>query len=98
MIFNEVELAQKNGEGAVISVGDWIKYALLNLLNVIPIIGSIALLVIFILMAVKDDTAKSMRNAIIAGFILAGICLALSILLFIFAAAVGIAIPWGLSS
>lgn len=85
MLFNGYDLAFKNGESATVSVGDWVKFGLLGLLNLVPIVGSLALLVIYVMLAVNRDTAPSMRNACIAGFILAGVAIALMTVLFVVA-------------
>lgn len=94
MLFDEVSLSVKNGQSATVSKTDWIKLALLSLLNVIPIVGSIAYLVVLIVLAANHDVAPSVRNYVVAGFIVAGVALALGIVLAIatFAIAGGAAV------
>lgn len=96
MLFNGYDLGFKNGESATVSVGDWVKFGLLGLLNLVPIVGSLALLVIYIMLAANKDTAPSLRNACIAGFILAGVAIALAAVLFVVAFGVlGMSMPAG---
>lgn len=68
-MFKNVELAQRNGQSATITIGNWFLYDLIGLLNVIPIVGSIASLVIYIMIAVSKQTAPSMRNRCILDLI-----------------------------
>ena len=64
-MFRQDEIAQENGQSATVGIKQWLVLDLVSLLNIIPIIGSIAALIIYIIIAVRNDTAPSMKSRII---------------------------------
>ncbi|NTU89137.1 MAG: hypothetical protein HGA54_04405 [Actinobacteria bacterium] len=83
-MFDNSELASRNGTSATVSIGNWMAIDCINLLNLIPIVGSIAALVIFLVMAFGSSTAPSVKNRLLAYFVWALIQLLLC-LVFLFA-------------
>ncbi|MCL1796726.1 MAG: hypothetical protein FWG24_00130 [Eggerthellaceae bacterium] len=79
-MFNESKLAPTNGSSATISIKDWLLLDLLLLLNIIPIIGSIACLVIYLIIGFGKETAPSMKNRVIMTLIWCAISIVLSLL------------------
>ncbi len=88
-MFNDQDLAIKNGTSSTIGIGTWMAFDCLQLLNLIPILGSIALLVILIVMACSAQTAPSMKNRIIANFVWLGIAIIAWIIVFFILMATG---------
>ena len=80
-LFNENKLSRKNGQSATVKIGDWMKADCFGFLNLIPIFGSIAYIVILFYLAFSSKTAKSMKNRYIASLIWAAIALVVSIVL-----------------
>lgn len=89
-MFNEFEMANKNGSSATMKISDWIEYSLLSLLTLIPFVGSIAYLVIYIMLICNEKTNRSLKNYMIANLIISGIVLALFIMLIIVLCKAGI--------
>ena len=85
--FNENSYCQKNGYSAEIKTTDWLKLFALNLLSIIPFFGTIALFVIWLILAFNDNVAKSMQNYVRACLILGVILIMLLVipLTFLFA-------------
>jgi len=80
-MFRQDEIAQENGQSATIGIKQWLVLDLVSLLNIIPIVGSIAALIIYIVIAVRNDTAPSMKSRIIMSLIWAGIFIVLGLIL-----------------
>jgi len=78
-MFDEQRLAPQNGVSATVTIKDWILLDLLALLNIIPILGSIAYIIIILVIAFSSNTAKSMRNRVLANLIWAAIGIVVSI-------------------
>lgn len=74
-MFKNIELAQRNGQSATISKGNWFLYDCISFLNIIPIVGSIAALIIYIVIAASAQTAPSLRNRCIVDLIWAVVAL-----------------------
>lgn len=83
-MFDESRLAQENGVSSTVKIKDWILLDLLSFLNVIPIIGSIAYIVILCVIGFGNKSAISMKNRVIASLIWMAVGIVLS-LLFLFA-------------
>lgn len=79
-MFNEDEMQIRNGMSATMTIGDWIKYMLLGLINIVPIIGPIAYLVICIILMVNKETNKSLRNFMLAGLIFGAVVFVISVI------------------
>ena len=78
-MFNETEMAAQNGLSATMTIKDWIKYSLLSLLSLIPFVGSITYLVIYIVLICSQDTNKSLRNYMLANLIISCVALVLCV-------------------
>lgn len=65
-MFDESQLASKNGVSATITIKDWLLLDCIGLLNVIPIIGSIVALILYLVIAFGSTTSVSMKNRVIA--------------------------------
>ena len=76
----------------VVTIGEWLRLWLVSLFSLIPFIGWIITLVIYIVKATDTKLPQSYRNLIKAGFIIIGISVAFSILLFIFLMAFSISL------
>ena len=75
MIFNNENLSYKNGDSATVSVTDWILFDAIGLLNLVPIAGPIAAIILYVLIAANYDSAPSVQNRIIVNFIWLGVWL-----------------------
>lgn len=81
--FSENKLGRINGMSANVSLGDWLKFYCLGLLNLIPILGNIAYIVIFFIIGFGSKSAKSMKTYVQASLIFCGIIMAIYIVLLI---------------
>ena len=92
--FNETLYCQKNGYSAEIKTVDWLKLYALNLLTIIPFLGTIVLFVIWLVLAFKDNVAKSIQNyaraSLIFGVIISICLIILLIITTVFFASVSI--------
>jgi hypothetical protein len=68
-MFSNRDLSAKHGQSATMGFGTWMAFDCLALLNFIPIIGSIALIVIYLVLLFSDKTAPSLKNRIIANLV-----------------------------
>lgn len=68
-MFDETKLADENGTSAAVSVKNWLVLDCIQFLNIIPIIGTIAALVILLIIAFGGKSAVSVKNRIIADLI-----------------------------
>lgn len=68
-MFDETKLAQYNRTSATISMKDWILLDLLGLLNIIPIAGTIAYIVIILVIAFSSSTAISLKNRVLVNLL-----------------------------
>lgn len=94
-LFSENKLKRLNGVSAKVTLGDWMKSDCLSLLNLIPIFGSIAAIVIFFILAFSSKTAESLKTRYQANLIWAGIVLALYIVVIVILIALGVSIGSG---
>lgn len=83
-MFDQSQLAMKNGSSATVSIKDWLLLDCLMFLNLIPIVGSIAVIVIYCVIGFGNTAAPSMRARILASLIWAAIALIALILLTMF--------------
>lgn len=82
--FNEMSYCKKNGYSAEIKMSDWFKLYALNLLPCIPIVGGIALLVVYLMLAFKKNVAKSLQNYVRVSLIISAIAVVVYIIIAIF--------------
>lgn len=68
-MFDETKLAAENGTSSTIKIKDWLLLDCIGLLNIIPILGSIAALVLYLIIAFSSGTSPSMKNRVLASFI-----------------------------
>lgn len=87
MIFNDERLAERNGDSCTVSLRDWMLLGCLNLLALIPIIGALALIVLYIVLAANDGTSPSVRNYLVAALIWTAIWLVVAVVLLLLYAA-----------
>lgn len=91
--FSEENLAEKNGQSASITIKNWLLLMCLGFLAVIPFVGIIAFLVLYIMLAFRAETAVSISAYIKANLLLALISTAIAIVLvFIFGVSLGTAL------
>lgn len=65
----EDRLWNENGSAAKITVKDWLKIDCIMLLSIIPVLGTIAAIIIYIVLAFDKSTAISIKNRIKADLI-----------------------------
>ena len=68
-MFKEKEMAEKNGFSASVRLSDWIKLDCIGFLHLIPLVGSIAVIVIYVVLAFSDDVSESVKSRIKANLI-----------------------------
>lgn len=73
MIMNNPDLSYKNGDSATVGIGDWLLLDAIGFLNLIPIVGTVACLVLYIIIAASRETAPSVQNRIIVSLIWLGV-------------------------
>ncbi len=83
-MFNEGKLLAQNGTSATVRVKDWLLLDCIALLNLIPILGSIACIVIYLIIAFGSSSAVSLKNRVLASLIWVAIWIVI-MLLFLFA-------------
>ena len=68
-MFKDSELSKSNGTSATASVGTWMKLDAIKLLGIIPIVGQLAVIVIYCVILFGSETAPSVKNRMIATLI-----------------------------
>jgi len=87
-MFDEQRLAPSNGSSATVSIKDWLLLDCIAFLNLIPIIGSLAYIIILLIIGLGTSTAVSLKNRVLATLVWMVIGIAVSILvLFLFGGA-----------
>ena len=81
--FSNQNLSERNGVSATISMGNWFLLMLLGLVTIIPVIGVIVYLVLYIMLGVKKTTAPSLANYIKLYLIFAAIMSVFVIIIFV---------------
>lgn len=81
--FGEVKYSKKNGLSARISTADWIKVMCLDFLSLIPLVGSLVLLISVLVLAFKNGVAESIKTYFRARLLVSLIVSALAIVAFI---------------
>ena len=76
-------MGRNNGASAHVALGDWLKLYCLGFLNLIPILGFIAYIVIVCMIGFGNKSARSMKTSIQASLIIGAIILAIYIILLI---------------
>ena len=88
-MFDESRLGPQNGGSATVSIKDWFLLDCLGFLNLIPIAGSIAYIIIILVIGFGSKTAISLKNRVLMNLIWAVIGIAVSIVVsIIFGAAI----------
>ena len=80
-MFDEQRLASNNGNSATVSIKDWLLLDCLGFINLIPIIGTIAYIIIILVIAFGSSTTISLKNRILATMVWVIIGIVLSIIL-----------------
>lgn len=62
--FSDENLSWQNGTSATISIKSWFFLHLLSLLSLIPFVGVIVWLVVYIMLGLRSETAPSIANYI----------------------------------
>jgi len=83
-MFDEQRLAPQNGVSATVSIKDWIILDCIGFLNLIPILGNIAYIIIILVIAFGGSTAISLKNRVLATLIWVAIGIVISIVVTIF--------------
>ena len=68
-MFKDNELTMTNGTSSTISIGTWMKLDAIKLLGFIPIVGSLATLIIYCVILFGSETAPSIKNRMFATLI-----------------------------
>lgn len=85
-------LWNKNGGSATMIVKDWMKLDCVMLLSVVPIIGTIAAIIIYVVLGFHRDTATSIKSRIQANlvwlliFLIISLIIAIAVSIFMIAA------------
>lgn len=79
--FSNFNLSSQNGDSATISIKNWIVLQLISLLSVIPIVGSVVVLVLYIILAFRNDVAPSLANYLKAMLIISAVVLAITVVI-----------------
>lgn len=74
-------LWNKNGGSATVIIKDWLKLDCVMLLSVIPIIGTIAAIIIYIVLGFHRNTAISIKSRIQANLVWLIVWLILSLII-----------------
>ena len=91
-LFNENRMARKNGLSATIGLGDWLKADCIMFLNLIPCFGSLAAIIIYLVLAFSSNTAKSLKTRYQADLIWSAIVLAIYVILIVVMIALGVSL------
>lgn len=75
MLFDNEKLSYRNGDSATVGIGDWLGFDLIGVLCVIPFVGAIIAIVLYIVIAATRATSPTIQNRIIADLIWCGIAL-----------------------
>lgn len=62
--FSDDNLIFRDGASATISMMTWFRLHLLSLFTLVPLIGPIVWLIIYIIIGIREETAPSIRNYI----------------------------------
>lgn len=81
MIFDESQISNENGNSATVGLKQWLLFDCIMFLNIIPVIGSIVALVIYLILAFGNRAAPSIRYRIMASLIWCVIAFILVIIL-----------------
>lgn len=79
--FNNDKLMFQNGKSATISMGNWFVLMLISLLSVIPFIGFIVVIVAYLVLAFRKETAPSIANFIKMQLIVSLIALVIGVMM-----------------
>jgi len=68
-MFDETKLAAQNGVSSTVSIKDWLLLDCIAFLNLIPVLGSIAAIIIYLIIAFGSSTSLSMKNRVLASIV-----------------------------
>ena len=68
-MFKDNELTMTSGTSSTISIGTWMKFDAIKFLGLIPIVGTLAVLIIYCVILFGSETAPSIKNRMIATII-----------------------------
>ncbi len=68
-MFKDDELSMTNGTSSTVSIGTWMKFDAIKFLGLIPIVGSLAAIIIYCVILFGSETAPSIKNRMIASLI-----------------------------
>lgn len=77
--FSNDYLSEKNGESATISLKNWFALWAISLVNLIPVVGLIVFIILYLKLGLKPTTAPSIRNYIKLCLIFTGIIAVVSV-------------------
>lgn len=81
MIFDNTKIADENGTSATVGLKQWFILDCIMFLNIIPVLGSLAALAIYLVLAFGNRAAPSMRYRIMASLIWCVIAIILIVIL-----------------
>ena len=81
MIFDNTKIADENGTSATVGLKQWLVMDCIMFLNIIPVLGSLAALAIYLVLAFGNRAAPSMRYRIMASLIWCVIAIILIVIL-----------------
>ena len=82
-LFSENKLLRKNGLSARVTLKDWLKFDCLSFLSFIPIIGTLAYIVIYFIIAFSGKTSASLKTRAQATLIWSVVALVIYIVLIV---------------
>ena len=82
-VFSEQKLSRDNGLSAAITIKDWLKLNCVGLFSLIPVVGTIVYLVVYLVIGFSEKTAISIKNNIKANLIWSLIITGVAIVLLI---------------
>jgi hypothetical protein len=88
-MFNNTDLSARRGQSATMGVGTWMAFDCISLLHLIPILGTIAVLIIYLIILFGSQTAPSLRNRIVANLIWVAIAIGVYIAVIVLLLATG---------
>lgn len=75
MVFNDEKMSYRNGDSSTVGVLDWLLFDAIGILSIIPIVGPIAAIVLYVVIGSFRDSSPSVQNRIIVNFIWLGVWL-----------------------
>lgn len=88
--FNESELEYKNGTAGNVTMLDWFLFDLFKLIAIIPVVGAIAFIILYIVLAFRKELSQPIKARVRLDLIYAAISMALALILSVLGVVTGI--------